>query len=135
MKYFLVVLLALVGCASAPQPQPAAPKEDNTPIIIARGTDGNVDWVCNVENLNDKLVWIPCEFHAKEATSGACITVGFFDETTGKPVEESRKFCSGPMQADEIKTNYAAFIQGKRKGLQACGELLDLCVMLAGNAK
>ena len=135
MKYSLLLLLALAGCASAPPKPTVTAKDDTTPVIIARGTDGNVDWVCNVENLNEKLVWIPCEFHAKEATNGACVMVGFYDEATGKPVMESRKFCSGPLQADEIKTNYAAFIQGKRRGLQACGELLDLCVMLASPAK
>lgn len=135
MKYSLLMLLALAGCASAPPKPTVTAKDDTTPVIVARGTDGNVDWVCNVENLNEKLVWIPCEFHAREATPGACVTVGFYDEVTGKPVMESRKFCSGPLQADEIKTNYAAFIQGKRRGLQACGELLDLCVMLAPHAK
>jgi hypothetical protein len=134
MKYLALAALLVVGCAST-QPQPVAPKEDPIPTIIARGTDGLVDWSCTVEELNDKLVWIPCEFHNRNpAMISSCIKVSFYDEVSGKLVVESRKFCSGPLAPNENKTNYAAFIKEKRQTLQRCGELLNLCVMLAGHA-
>ena len=136
MKYLLPFILCLTGCYHHTwNDAPATPKEDHIPIIIARGTDGNVNWTCQTEDLNDKLVWVPCEFQAKEATSGACIKVVFYDEATMKPVVEGRKFCSGPLKAGENKTNYAAFIKENRMALRRCGELLDLCVMLAEPAK
>jgi hypothetical protein len=133
MKNFLLALLVLAGCASTPV-QPVTPKEDPVPTIIARGTDGLVDWSCQVEELNDKLVWVPCEFHNKTTniTVSSCIEVVFYDRQTMRPVVESRRFCSGPTAPNENKTNYAAFIKEKRQALQRCGELLDLCVMLAG---
>src|SRR5215472_17130865 len=114
MKY-LVLLLALAGCASSTPKPTITAKDDVTPVIIARGSNGSVDWICNVENLNDQLVWIPCEFHAKEDTSGVCIRVGFYDVATNKPIMETKNFCSGAIKADEIKTNYTAFIKGRRR--------------------
>ncbi len=135
MKVFLLALSAiLAGCASTPAP--VAPKEDPVPTIIANGTDGNVTWKCQVEELNDKLVWVPCEFHNEKTTgTSACIKVTFYDNVSLKPVLESRKVCSGLLSPHENKVNYAAFIKEKRQALQRCGELLDLCVMLAGTAE
>ena len=133
-KLFLFALL-LIGCASTPV-QPVAPKEDPIPVIIARGTDGKVSWKCQVEEMNDKLVWVPCEFHnEKTSLNSSCITVTFYDQLTMKPVVESRKICSGPLAPNDFKMNYAAFIKDKRATLQRCGELLDLCVMLAGKSE
>lgn len=132
MKYLALAFLLLTGCAGTPAP--VAPVEPPPPVIIARGTDGLVDWSCHVEELNDKLVWVPCEFHNKTPNIivSSCIEVTFYDRLTMTPVVESRRFCSGPMATNENKTNYAAFIKEKRQALQRCGELLDLCVMLAG---
>lgn len=134
MKSFLFALL-LAGCASTTV-QPAAPKEDPVPTIIARGTDGLVEWKCQLEELNDKLVWIPCEFHnVNPAITSSCIKITFYSEADMKPVVESRKICSGLLSPNEIKMNYAAFIKDKRATLQSCGELLNLCVMLAGKSE
>jgi hypothetical protein len=135
MKNFLFALLVLAGCASTPI-QPVTPPEDNVPVIIALGTDGLVDFSCQVEELNDKLVWVPCKFHNRNpAMISSCVQVTFYDRVTMKPVVESRKFCSGLIAPNENKTNYAAFIKEKRQALQRCGELLDLCVMLVGSAQ
>lgn len=131
MKYLALAFLLLVGCASEPPPAPVTPPP---PTIIARGTDGLVDWVCQVEELNDKLVWIPCEFHNKtpHMKISSCIEVTFYDQLTMTPVAGSRRFCSGPIAPNENKISYAAFIKEKRQALQRCGELLGSCVMLAG---
>jgi len=135
MKYLSLALLLLIGCATEPPPVPVTP--DPPPTIIARGTNGLVDYSCQVEELNDKLVWVPCEFHNKtpNITISSCIEVTFYDRQTMRPVAESRRLCSGPMAPNENKTNYAAFIKEKRQALQRCGELLDLCVMLAGSTQ
>jgi hypothetical protein len=137
MKY-LLLLLALAGCAHT-EPPPANPVEDSKPpvVLIALGTDGFIDWRCELTELNDKLVWIPCKFHNRNpaTTTGACIRVSFYDERTGKLVVQSRKVCSGILKPDDISENYAAFIKENRATLQRCGEVLDLCVMLAGAEK
>jgi hypothetical protein len=134
MKSFLIALLVLAGCAETPI-QPVAP-EIPLPVIVARGTDGLVDYSCTVEELNDKLVWIPCEFHNRNpAIISSCIKVTFYSEMTLTPVAESRKICSGLLGPNETKINYAAFIKEKRAALQRCGELLGSCVMLAGHTQ
>jgi hypothetical protein len=128
MKYLLFALL-LIGCSSTP-PKIYTVQENPIPVIIARGIDKNVTWTCEVEELNQKLVWIPCVFHnEQDKGSSSCVKVTFYDNVALKPVVESRKVCSGLLAPDENKTNYAAFIKEKRETLQHCGELLNLCVM------
>lgn len=131
MKNFLFALLVLAGCASAPV-QPLTPKEDPAPTIITLGANGKMSWSCQVEELNDKLVWIPCSFHNEsEVETSTCIQVSFYTESAGVLVAKSRKVCSGLVSVYETQTNYAAFIKEKRQALQRCGEQLNLCVMLA----
>lgn len=114
---------------------PGTSEEATIPMIIALGTDGKVNWSCKLEELNDSLVWVKCDFHnSKTVPESACTKVGFFNNQTNKLVVESRKVCSGPLAVGATSTNYAAFIKENRVALRACGELLDLCVMLAGPA-
>lgn len=143
-KFLLPLALILTGCFHATwndsKPAPL-PKEDPIPVIIARGTDTINSWDCSLEELNTSLVWVECKFTnhwpaiAGNSTANSCINVGFYDETTGKLVVESRKICSGPLRTGQISTNYAAFIKENRRSLRACGELLNLCVMLAGSSE
>lgn len=134
-KFLLALPLLLVGCFHETWNDKPAVPEPQVPVIIARGTDGITSWACNVEELNDALVWVKCDFHnGKPVTESACIKVGFYDNATGKPVVESRRFCSGVLTPNDNSTQYAAFIKENRRTLRRCGELLDLCVMLAGPA-
>jgi len=132
MKYFLLALL-LIGCAKpeytpGPNDQPAP-----HPLIIAEGTSGPVDWACQVEDLNDKLVWVECNFkNAVHFPVGSvCVNVNFYDEEAKKLVVGSRNVCSGPLLTLGTSTNYAAFTKEKRQALQQCGDNLQSCVMLA----
>ena len=137
MKYLALLLLA--GCVHAkwtdsiPAKNPAPP-----PVMVARGTDGDIDWKCELNDLNDSLAWVQCDFHDRSPfwlMTSACINVSFFDQATGKLVVESREICSGPLLYNGNSTNYAAFQKENRVTLRKCGESLDLCVMLAGPEK
>jgi hypothetical protein len=139
MRKLLLLLFVLVGCQTpvvAPSPAESSPP---VPGIIARGTDGINDWSCSLEELNHDLVWVKCDFQnhfpkiAGNSTANSCTKVTFYDEGTMKPVVQSRKVCSGPLHVGAKSENYAAFIKKDRVALRRCGELLDLCVMLAGN--
>src|ERR1700681_2546129 len=143
MKYFLATcLLLLTGCFhytwNSSQP-PKMDKPDWNPTQIARGTDGINSWACTDVDVNSNLVWIECKFHnnwpaiAGNSVATSCVRVRFFDEHSDKLVVESRKVCSGPLKVGQESTNYAAFIKKDRDTLRKCGEMLDLCVMLAGN--
>lgn len=138
----LPLLLALTGCFhytwSEPSPVENPPPP---PVIISRGTDGINEWSCKLEELNPALAWVECKFTntwpsiAGNSTANSCIQVRFWDDASSRLVVESRKVCSGPLRTGENSTNYAAFQKENRVALRKCGELLDLCVMLAGSAK
>lgn len=142
MRKLLPFLLLLTGCfrytwsESTPIENPPAP-----PVIIARGTDGINEWKCQLTELNSALAMVECDFRnnwpniARNSTANSCIQVGFFGEKSGKLVVGSRKICSGPLKTGETSVNYAAFQKENRVALRKCGELLDLCVMLAGPDK
>lgn len=137
----MLPVLLLVGCKSvviAPSP---VESPEPPPAIIARGTDGINEWACELKELNPALAWVECSFHnnwpaiAGRSTADSCIRVRFFSEQSSKLVVESRKVCSGPLTAGATSVNYAAFQKENRVTLRSCGELLDLCVMLAGPAQ
>lgn len=143
MRKLLVLMLPvlLVGCKvvwSTPKP---VENPEPPPTIIARGTDGVNEWACELTTFNPALAWVECKFHntwpaiARNSTADSCIQVRFFDEQSSKLVVESKKLCSGPLRAGETSVNYAAFQKENRVALRSCGELLDLCVMLAGSAQ
>lgn len=135
MKYLLPFVLCLTGCFhyTWSESKPVE-KEPDPPAIIARGTNGSVDWNCQLTTYNDALAWITCGFQNKTANAqpSACIKVSFYDEATGKLVVASRDVCSGILPAKDTSERYAAFQKENRVTLRRCGELLDLCVMLAG---
>lgn len=134
MKYLLSLVLLLTGCASSFRTaSPAIENPPPPPIVIAAGSNGQVEWRCQLNDLNPVLAWVECDFRntLPRAVSPACITVTFFDEASHKLIAESRKFCSGVMPAWHVSTNYAAFYKENRKALRKCGDDLSLCVMLA----
>lgn len=135
MKKFLLVLpLLLVGCFHATwNDKPATPQVPDHPVIIARGTNKDVNWTCSLEDYNESLAWIQCDFENQQhhAVPSACIKVAFYDNGNGKQVVDSRPVCSGILPALDSSERFVAFNKEKRVALRACGELLDLCVMLA----
>src|SRR5271166_4998173 len=117
MKYLLLPLLLLLGCqATWPPPSPLE-KPDPPPTIIASGTNGQVEWRCQLSELSPAVV--QCDFRnpLKQAVPSACLTVAFFDEESHKLVVESRKVCSGPLPSLGTNTNYVAFQKENRVAL------------------
>lgn len=135
MKKFLLVLpLLLAGCFHATwSDKPAAPQVPDHPVILAKGTNKDVNWTCSLEQLNESLVWVQCDFEnqQKHQVPSACVRVSFYDEGSGRLVVEGRPVCSGIMQPGDVSQRYVAFQKENRVTLRKCGELLDLCVMLA----
>jgi hypothetical protein len=136
----LLPVILLTGCRLVLlDPKPV---ENSPPVtVIARGTDGINRWDCQVQSLNSTLVWVECRFTntwtstAGNSWANSCIQVRFFSEESSKLVVESPKICSGPLHAGNISFNYAAFQKENRVTLRSCGELLDLCTMLAEPAR
>ena len=137
MKYLFALLALTMGCASTPVPKPSAVENPPAPpVAITSGTDraSDVNWRCELTEVNPSLAWVQCNFHNRSIVwdlTSACITVTFYDETSGQLVVESRKVCSGPLSVDGISSNYAAFTKNDRKALQRCGADLSYCVMLS----
>jgi hypothetical protein len=138
MKYLLLTLLILVSCQTTWNPPTSLEKPSPPPAIIARGTDGTIHWACQLQDLNPALAWVECRFtnnNVINSTTGTCIQVRFFSEESSKLIVESRALCSGSLGPGGSFINYAAFQKEKRVALRKCGELLDLCTMLAGPAE
>ena len=137
MKRLLLATILLAGCnwysGYTPPPTPVE-NPPPPPVMIARGTNGQVEWRCELTEYNQTLAWVQCEFRNKLTVpvQPACIRVMFFDEETGKIVADSQTICSGFLLSDGTSTNYVAFMKEKRARLMKCGEKLGLCVMLAG---
>ena len=137
MKYLalLVIALSLISCAQTTWPPPSAIENPPPPpVIISSGTSGEVDWSCQLTELNPALAMAACDFQNKlpRAVPPVCITLAFFDDKGGDLVVESRPLCSGLLPAHHLSTNYAAFQKEKRVALRKCGDDLHVCVMLAG---
>lgn len=133
-KLFLIPVLALLGCASVPKPQ-AVVAHDPPVVVIARGTNVNTNWRCDVEELNPALVWVECDFQNNQAVAveSICIKADFYNEQTDRLVAESNnQVCSGVLLAHGSHTGFVAFTDTNRKALQVCGSDLSSCVMLAG---
>lgn len=135
MKYLVLLftLLSLSGCFHATfyDTKPVQPP----PIMVATGTDGDLDWRCELKELDESLVWVQCDFHNQTiawAAAQNCVRVSFYNESDGKLVAQSRRVCSGLLPYQASSTNYAAFEKENRKALRKCGERLSSCVMLAG---
>lgn len=133
MKYLLPLVILLMGCQATWNPPSSLEKPAPPPTMIAVGTNGSVEWHCELTELNSSLAWVECEFHntLERAVPSACLTIDFFDENNHNLIVESRKLCSGLLAATDVNTNYAAFQKEQRVTLRKCGEDLGLCVMLA----
>ena len=128
MKHLL--LLFLISCTSKDSIVVDPPE---VPIQIARGTDGKISWRCELRELDERHAKVRCSFtNNSEVEDNACIKVSYYDEQTDELISESDQFCSGTLAPQRSQVYDALFYKNKRKALQKCGELLDLCVMLAG---
>lgn len=140
MKYLLFILLLLTGCFHYVWNDPSAIENPPpSPVQVAKGTDGEVSWVCQQQEVNESMVMIQCDFHNNLITdkthimSQTCIRISYYNEITTELVAESKKVCSGWLATGADSSGNAAFIKDKRRALQKCGTDLRSCVMLAGN--
>lgn len=131
MKY-LVLLLALTGCADqtlyTKSPVDGPDKVGN----LVQGIAGGIRYQCQEEGVNEKLVWIPCEFRNIGFDSRrVCIQISYLTNDTSMEVATSRQICTPVLRPDESFQNYGVFIKNKRDMLTAsCGVDLNSCRMV-----
>ena len=135
MKRYLT-LIVMLACSSSTPLEYKSPIDEipAVPVQIARGTDGKTEWMCQLQKLDQSKVEVECQFHnnSKEANE-TCIKVSYYDNESNNLVTESSQICSGLLVSQNDNLVRTTFVKNKRRALQRCGELLDLCVMLAGN--
>lgn len=128
MKYLF--LWFLIACSSQPTITADPPE---VPIQIARGTNGKINWSCELQELDEQHAKVRCSFsNDSDVANNACIRVSYYNEQTDTLISESNQICSGNLNPEKSEIKDAVFVKNNRKALQKCGELLDLCVMLAG---
>lgn len=129
MKYLSLVLFLLTGCFHATWYDNPAPSN-----WVGAAVYSNVNGVqvkCQEEEVNDKLVWIPCDFtNLTSEARRACINVSYFKNDTSSEVVSGRQICT-LLSPNEQSRNYEAFITNKRDILTAsCGVDLAFCRMV-----
>jgi len=134
MKYLILAAILTGCCPSTVEPVPPTQVETPpVPAMNAGGTSGAVDWFCQVEDVNESLVWASCDFksvvHFQLDT--VCINLNFYENGSGRMIASSRNVCSGPLPGLGTAKNYAAFIKEKRVALHQCGDRLQYCAVLA----
>lgn len=128
-KLLLSCCLLLTGCTITVKTYtPTVAEYNHIPTKYVYGTDGITSWICSDEDVNKNLVWVQCNFR-NLVNGSSCVSISFVKDN--QVVVQSRRFCSAPLQATQIDTNYAAFIKEQRKALQVCGDDLKLCRMVA----
>lgn len=133
MKYIILILtLFTISCAPVRYWQSQDPAFK--PQVVG-GTAETVAWACKEDQMNDKLIWIECEFHNRsyiKTVDSVCLEVSYTSFTTQKEVAKSRKVCSGVLTPNEKTFNYAAFIKKQRELLiSVCGLDNSSCYMSA----
>lgn len=126
-KLFLCLPLLLIGCMKISYTATVA-EYNHIPTQYAYGTDRITSWICSDQDVNKDLVWVQCNFR-NLVNGSSCVSISFVKDN--RVVVQSRRFCSAPLQATQIDTNYAAFIKEQRQALQVCGDDLKLCRMVA----
>ena len=140
MKYLLLAAaLTLVGCADTtinlgkPLDLPEPPTAALTIIGFNDGAD--VSYSCLQSEVAPALVWDICRFH-NFTTKPAQMCIKLSYNRNDIPIATSRTICSGLLQFDETKENYAAFTpKHGREELENCGSNMILCTMTAQEVK
>jgi hypothetical protein len=127
MKYLLLVLLTLAGCVPEYNIVPVSKTEVHSSTGIAH----QLTWRCQEEDINDKLVWVECDFkNYAPYINNVCINVSYISRQTITEVAGSRQMCTGPLWSNAETANYAAFVKEQREALnKACGPKLVNCYM------
>lgn len=128
-KILFVMLFVLTGCLK--------PDLYYSPDVDHHGAGalGQKDltaWICQETLLNDKTIWVECNFHNRsfKTVDSVCVEVVYYSALTKEEVIRSRKVCSGVLTPNEVSVNYAGFIKKQRELLIAkCGISNNLCVM------
>ena len=126
MKY-LLLLLALTSCTTTKAVVPA-----NVEVVhSSTGIAHQLTWRCQEEDINDKLVWVECDFkNYAPYINNVCINVSYISRQTITEVAGSRQMCTGPLWSNAETANYAAFVKEQREALnKACGPKLVNCYM------
>lgn len=109
-----------------------------TPPQYSSGIYKGVHWGCSQEEVNNKLVWVKCDFeNVSTKLVNICINVGYraSDEYSGYVVNH-RVLCTGLLMPNSRTENYAAFVDYKdkldeRSALRnLCGHNLKYCYMI-----
>lgn len=130
MRY--IGLLLLASCQTTYQ---VSIQEPNTiPQQITTGSANGIDWKCTQEEVNDRLVWIDCNFtNSSKKTSSVCINIAYtaLNGYSGF-VSNDRSTCSCGLPPGTSHDNYVAFIKDERIRLDnLCGTKLNDCAMIS----
>lgn len=95
------------------------------------GQSNGIDWKCHEAEVNEKLVWIECQFqNLYHTNSNVCIQISYYKLSPSDEVAHSRNVCSGDLGFNEVSINNGAFIKDRRNLLTAkCNMGLDLCTL------
>lgn len=119
--------MLLTGCAGSLTNSSIAPITSPNPSTT--GQTDKISWQCEQEIVNDKVVWVKCDFINKASEQAkVCIRVSYNLNTSNSQVAVSRPLCSGWLLANETHTNYASFIGTNKENLMAaCSSDLASC--------
>ena len=146
MKYFLLAILAMVGCGgsiynSTPFSLPEPPSSNQTVIGFNDNTD--LSFSCLQSEVTPALVWDECNFHnfSTTASKAMCIQVSYNLMIPVAPVlvevGKSQTVCSGLVAPGDTKTSYVAFTfkNGRQELEKYCGPNMIQCKMAAQEVK
>jgi hypothetical protein len=126
MKRLVIAALAVSGCFHYTW---VTPGETIPPTMTVSGADSNINWICELKSINEKLVWFECDFHNYSNTPArVCVQIDMLKSST--VIAESRWACSGLLNPYNNISNYIAFSGQQRDTLNVCGPLLGGCSLL-----
>lgn len=127
-RFFLLTFLLLLTSCNVP-PTTSVPVVHLSNRAVGYGL--NTAWACEATDVTEGLVWVECEFLNQHLPiKNTCIRVTFNDTLSHQEIVQSRKVCSGPLWANRIAKNYAAFVKDQKKTLDAmCGIKLNKCYL------
>jgi hypothetical protein len=132
--YLLPLCISIFSCGGEGMPA-ASPLENPAavPVQIAFGNEFGVSYECEQKEINEKLVWVSCDFTNNSYTyASLCVNVNYANGY--EVVYNHRATCSGVLSPLETKTNYAAFDKHDEERValhKLCGHRLMGCKLQA----